>query len=151
MSVYPSGIDSFNTKVDNVDDVLAADVNSLQDSVVAIETTLGINPSLFTIAKEQHDVVTPWNHSSFDLNHNPKVILNMFTWQDPGGGETNKFENRFAICDAGVFNGAESAAESMSNIIAVQYIQNSRTVQLNDSGAILDSGKNYHIAVEYLY
>src|SRR5690348_10900585 len=45
MSVYPTGIDSFTTKVDNVDDVMASDVNNLQTSIVAIETTLGINPS----------------------------------------------------------------------------------------------------------
>jgi hypothetical protein len=46
MSVYPTGIDSFTTKVDNVDDVLAADVNNLQSSVVAIQNTLGTNPAL---------------------------------------------------------------------------------------------------------
>jgi len=46
MSVYPSGIDSFTTKIDNVDDVLAADVNSLQNSIVAIENTIGVNPTL---------------------------------------------------------------------------------------------------------
>jgi len=41
MSVFPTGIDSFTTKVDNVDEIYAADVNGLQNSVVAIETTLG--------------------------------------------------------------------------------------------------------------
>ena len=44
MSVYPSGVDSFSTKIDNVTEVMAIDVNGLQDSVVAIETTLGLNP-----------------------------------------------------------------------------------------------------------
>lgn len=40
---YPSSIKSFTTKQDNVDDVLAAHINDLQDEVVAIETELGVN------------------------------------------------------------------------------------------------------------
>lgn len=47
MSVYPTGIDSFTTKIDNVNDVVAADVNNLQDSVVAIETFIGTGSSNF--------------------------------------------------------------------------------------------------------
>lgn len=39
-SSFPGAIDSFTTKVDGVDDVMAAHVNDLQDSVVAIETML---------------------------------------------------------------------------------------------------------------
>jgi hypothetical protein len=38
---YPTSLKSYTDKVDNVDDVMAADVNSLQDEVVAIETALG--------------------------------------------------------------------------------------------------------------
>lgn len=47
MSVYPTGIDSFTTKVDGVDDVLAEYINDLQDSVVAIENTLGSGTTNF--------------------------------------------------------------------------------------------------------
>jgi len=39
---YPTSIKSFTTKQDNVDDVLAAHINDLQDEVVAIETALGV-------------------------------------------------------------------------------------------------------------
>lgn len=39
---YPTSIKSFTTKQDNIDDVLAEHVNSLQDEVVAIETALGV-------------------------------------------------------------------------------------------------------------
>ena len=39
---YPTSIKSFSTKTDNVDDVLAAHVNDLQEEVVAIETVLGV-------------------------------------------------------------------------------------------------------------
>jgi hypothetical protein len=39
---YPNiAIDSFTTKIDNEDDVMAAHVNNLQDAVTAIETLLG--------------------------------------------------------------------------------------------------------------
>jgi hypothetical protein len=38
---YPTSVKSFTTKVDNVDDVMAEDINGLQDEVVAIQTALG--------------------------------------------------------------------------------------------------------------
>lgn len=38
---YPVSLDVFSTKVDGVDDVLAADINKLQDAVLAIQTKLG--------------------------------------------------------------------------------------------------------------
>lgn len=40
-SVFPTTQDSFITNVDNVDIVTAADINNLQDSIVAIESTMG--------------------------------------------------------------------------------------------------------------
>jgi hypothetical protein len=40
-AVFPKGIASFTTKRNLLDDVDAADINRLQDEVVAIETTLG--------------------------------------------------------------------------------------------------------------
>lgn len=39
-TVFPGAIDTFSTKVDGVTDVLAAHVNDLQDSVIAIETAV---------------------------------------------------------------------------------------------------------------
>ena len=43
---FPStAIDSYTAKTDNVDDVMAIDVNNLQDAVVAIETKVGIDNS----------------------------------------------------------------------------------------------------------
>lgn len=44
-SSYPGALDSFTTKTDNVDAILASHVNDLQNSVVAIQTELGTNPS----------------------------------------------------------------------------------------------------------
>ena len=45
MSDYPGAVDSFATKVDNVDDVLAAHVNDLQAAVVAVQNELGTDPA----------------------------------------------------------------------------------------------------------
>lgn len=42
---YPSTVDSYTAKTDGVDHVLAAHVNTLQTSVVAIETELGTDPA----------------------------------------------------------------------------------------------------------
>lgn len=45
---YPSSIRSFSTKRNVLDIVDAADPNSLQEEVVAIETIIGVNPNLST-------------------------------------------------------------------------------------------------------
>lgn len=42
---YPAALDSFTTKVDGVDDVMAADINKLQDAILALQTKLGANGS----------------------------------------------------------------------------------------------------------
>jgi hypothetical protein len=51
-AVWPAGIKSFTTKVNNVNVVDAGDVDSLQDEVNALETILGVNPhgSYLTVA-----------------------------------------------------------------------------------------------------
>ena len=42
---YPTSLDSYVTKVDNTDDVLAAHVNNLQDAIEAMEAKVGVNSS----------------------------------------------------------------------------------------------------------
>ena len=42
---YPGAIDTFTAQTDDVDDVLAADMNDVQDPVNAIETELGTDPA----------------------------------------------------------------------------------------------------------
>lgn len=42
-ATYPGGVKSFTPKTDNVDDVMAVDVNEIQEEVAAIETALGAN------------------------------------------------------------------------------------------------------------
>ena len=45
---YPSSVRSFSTKRNTLDIVDASDPNSLQEEVVAIESTLGVNPNIST-------------------------------------------------------------------------------------------------------
>jgi hypothetical protein len=42
---YPGGLDSYATKVDGIDDVMASHINNPQDAIVAIETELGADPA----------------------------------------------------------------------------------------------------------
>lgn len=42
---FPTGLDSYSVKVDNVDDVLAQHVNDLQDAIEAIEAKVGVDGS----------------------------------------------------------------------------------------------------------
>lgn len=44
-STYPGAVDTFTTKTDNVDAILASHVNELQNSIVAVETELGVDPA----------------------------------------------------------------------------------------------------------
>lgn len=45
---FPGAIKSFTAKTDNVNDVMAVDVNELQDEIAAIEAELGTDPSSTT-------------------------------------------------------------------------------------------------------
>ena len=47
-ATYPASVRSFTTKLDVTDIVYAAHPNDLQDEVVAIESILGVTPSLST-------------------------------------------------------------------------------------------------------
>lgn len=47
-SSFPTNLDSFTTKQDDVDNVLASHVNDLQNAVVAAQTKIGINSSADT-------------------------------------------------------------------------------------------------------
>jgi len=44
MATYPTGTKTYTDKTDGVDTVLAADINSVQAEITAIETELGTNP-----------------------------------------------------------------------------------------------------------
>jgi len=50
MATYPAGLKTYTNKVDGVDTVLAADMNSVQGEIQAIEGELGTNPRASIIA-----------------------------------------------------------------------------------------------------
>lgn len=58
---YPSSPASFSTHIDVTDTILAAHVNSLQTEVYAIETNIGMSPSLATAA-----TTTGWANTNTD-------------------------------------------------------------------------------------
>ncbi len=45
---YPTSLDSFSDKVDNVDDAMAVDINDVQDAIEALEAKIGIDSSVVT-------------------------------------------------------------------------------------------------------
>lgn len=47
-AVYPGSLRSFTTKVNNVDIIDAAHPNTIQEELVAVQTTLGVNPQVST-------------------------------------------------------------------------------------------------------
>lgn len=52
---FPGAVDTYTLKVDSVSDVLAADINNLQDAVVAIQNRVGITatPTFVTLSTLQ--------------------------------------------------------------------------------------------------
>jgi hypothetical protein len=49
---FPTSLDTFATKVDGVTDVLATDVNSLQNAVVALQAKVGVSGSAVTTSDD---------------------------------------------------------------------------------------------------
>lgn len=55
---YPNSLDSFTTKTDGIDDVMASDINSIQSAVEAVETELGTLPKgAYASVKERLDTI----------------------------------------------------------------------------------------------
>lgn len=52
-STYPGTLDTFTTKVDNVDDYAADDMNEVQNAIIAMQTEAGVDP-----AGDQTDLTT---------------------------------------------------------------------------------------------
>lgn len=109
-SSFPTNVDSFTTKQDNVDNVLAAHVNDLQDAVVAAQTKIGVSGSTdessldHRIALKQTafpgvDETTP---VTISIDYTTRVLtltptgatFNVFT---DGDGVTNKYVKTGAV------------------------------------------------------
>lgn len=71
---FPSSVKSFSTKVDDIDDVEASHINDLQDEVVAIETHLVTNYSVFCPLTSPL-TSTSWDGDSFSTTSKTKIDL----------------------------------------------------------------------------
>ena len=67
MSNFPTTLDSFTPKVDNTNDVMAADVNGLQTAVAALQTKVGVDSSAVT---SSHDYKIAQLESTRELTTN---------------------------------------------------------------------------------
>lgn len=64
-AVFPGSIRSFTTKANTTDTIDASHPNLIQEEVVAIETTLGINPNLSTAGAGAYtSIATSWANVS---------------------------------------------------------------------------------------
>lgn len=66
MTSYPNSIKTFTTKVDNVDTVMAVDVNDVQNEIAAIETELGTLPkgTKASVAARLATIIEDQTHAS---------------------------------------------------------------------------------------
>jgi hypothetical protein len=76
---YPGGLDSYTTKIDGVDDVMASHINNPQDAIEAIEAELGTDPAgSFT------DVVTRLLNMNAELPYREPTVLTDSSNNDSG-------------------------------------------------------------------
>jgi hypothetical protein len=83
MSYYPNQLASYATRVDNVDYVIANDVNALFAEIYAIQSIIGTNP---------HSRTSAWNVGNFSTATT--------TWTSLSDRITN-IENGIYIIDCG--------------------------------------------------
>jgi hypothetical protein len=90
-ALYPSSVKSFTTKVDFTDTVLAEHVNSLQDEVRSLESTIGTLPNVGSGWVGSFDqITTNWNTLK-DRIANIEYGLNaVYTERLPSGGTTGQ-------------------------------------------------------------
>ena len=90
-ALYPSSVKSFTTKVDFTDTVLAEHVNSLQDEVRALESTLGtyINVGSGWVGSFDQ-ITTNWNTLKDRLANIEYGLNAVYTERLPSGGTTGQ-------------------------------------------------------------
>ena len=90
-ALYPSSVKSFSTKIDFTDTVLAEHVNSLQDEVRSLESTIGTLPNVGSGWVGSFDqITTNWNTLK-DRIANIEYGLNaVYSEKIPVGGTTGQ-------------------------------------------------------------
>ena len=138
---YPSTIDAFTNKVDGTSDVLATDINSVQNSIVALETKVGITGSAVT--------------SSLDYLFNYGTIGRNQTWQrfttgtDRVNGVTYTNSTSRSILVHAVYQGSGSSMTvtiTVSGVVIIQHSCNSNAVGVTLGGTfIVPTGATYSV------
>lgn len=116
-TTFPTSIDSYSTKVDGIDDVLASHVNNLQDAVVAVETFIGagglslsqgvrvFNSANLTIDTGSWTTLT-FDSESYDLNGMHSTSSNTSRLTAQRAGVYSIFGSiRFATSSSGTLRG----------------------------------------------
>jgi hypothetical protein len=101
MATYPAGLKTYTNKTDGVDLVLAADVNSLQDEVEAIEAELGVNPSSTALPSA----------GQYYPNGNGSTVADRLTNLEAGltAGSTDGYHVGYTLLHSGNFTSAPGA------------------------------------------
>jgi hypothetical protein len=101
MATYPNALKTYTNKVDGVDTVLAADVNSLQDEVQAIETELGVTPATSALP----------NAGQYYPNGTGTTVADRLTNLEAGltGESTDGYHVGYTLLHSGSFNSAPGA------------------------------------------
>lgn len=108
MATYPASIKSFTTKTNQVDDVDAAHMNTVQDEIVAIQTELGTDPAGSETDLKTRLYVTIDNDGALRKNTS-----------FPGTPIDGQFFYRTDQNTAYIYNGStwDSLGQSLSNLI----------------------------------
>lgn len=90
-ATFPNGIASFTTKQDNRDVNYAADINRLQDEIVAIEQTLG------ALINSVADLGTEVTQIEGDLNNVEGDVTNLENWEQQNATQDAAFETQTTL------------------------------------------------------
>lgn len=121
---YPGSLDSYTTKVDGVDDVLASHINDPQDAIVAIETELGTDP-----AGPVADVKTRLLNMVAELPYQePTVLVDAAN----ASGVASNFRNNSATYPAG-WTQADAPLDTNTNLVySLWYLRGSSAETSHD-------------------
>lgn len=108
---YPGSLDTFTTKVDYVDLVLAAHVNDLQAAVVAIETALGIAPTTINESSTPDGTVVSVAEALDDYATILKNIIGSAHYYSAVPASLTTFYSRSITAGAGLTGGGTLGAD----------------------------------------
>ena len=115
---FPGSVDTFSVKVDNVTDVMAADVNNLQDAMVAVQNRIGTTAAPNFVTMTGNQTIAGNKTFSGDVTVASRVLMGNATspntatlqWGDNSGWTFRMMTNvsgtptlRYSFTDTGNF------------------------------------------------